>query len=283
MSLIPPEELQAALLRRSEESVDAEKIGNLVQAGFNRWKAFHEKYSSEQKKIETLNPGLAAWEDIYDFLSEYAGARPVEGYSVLRFQLKEGEVKGSRASARVLTFDACQFFACGDYAGARVYGPAESIAQQLGLNVPAVAAALRRLAFPSEPVGAAHLRWPKSVDLPFETEYPFGVVVFMKQSLRMEQATWAEGPATLHSYLVSAGADPRRIAGAQLAALLRGIFKATVRARPEDCPSLVETIAACESSLADSLRQITRQELEQGTRYAVLPLFAAVVGPPSRE
>ena len=52
MTLIPPEELQDVLLRRRGESgVDVEKIAQLVQEGFNKWKAFHDKYSSEQKKI----------------------------------------------------------------------------------------------------------------------------------------------------------------------------------------------------------------------------------------
>jgi len=29
-------------------------MGQLVQDGFNKWKAFHDKYSSEQKKIQAL-------------------------------------------------------------------------------------------------------------------------------------------------------------------------------------------------------------------------------------
>jgi hypothetical protein len=59
MTLIPPEELQEAVLRRRDDGspIDAEKIGQLLQDGFNKWKAFHDKYSSEQKKIQTQNPG----------------------------------------------------------------------------------------------------------------------------------------------------------------------------------------------------------------------------------
>ena len=70
--------------------------------------------------------------------------------------------------------------------------------------------------------------------------------------------------------------------GADRALLLRGIFKATVRTRPEEGADLQGKIAAAEQSLADSLRRITRQEFEQGARHAVLPLFAAVVGPRAR-
>ena len=69
MSLIPPDELQAILLRNppGQAPVDVESIGQLVQRGFNKWKAFHDKYSAEHHKIRRLDPGLAAWEDIDEF------------------------------------------------------------------------------------------------------------------------------------------------------------------------------------------------------------------------
>lgn len=283
MTLIPPEELQEALLRHPDGGIDVEKIGQLVQEGFAKWKAFHDKYSSEQKKIQGLNPGLAAWEDVYEFLCEYAGARPVEGYSALRFLLKEGEVKGARRDARVVTFDGNSFFACGDYAGSPVYGPGNSTAQQLGLNVPAVATALRRVAFPEEPCGAAHLRWPKNADLPLGLEHPFGVLVLMKQALRMEQASWSEGPVTLQCYVVRSNGESVSVDGADRAMLLRGIFKATVRTKPEESANTQVNMAGAEQSLVESLRRITRQEFDQGARYGVLPLFAGVVGAPSKD
>jgi hypothetical protein len=285
MTLIPPEELQEALLRHRDggTGVDAEKIGQLVHDGFNKWKAFHDKYSSEQKKIQGLNPGLAAWEDVYEFLCEYARARPVDGYCVLRFLLKEGEVEGARRDARVVTFDGNSFFACGDYAGAPVYGAGNATAQQLGLNIPAVATALRRVAFPEEACGAGHIRWPKGLNLPLGLELPFGVIVLMKQTLRMEQAAWSEGPVSLHCSVVRSGKDAAAVHGVDRAVLLRGIFKGTVRARPEEDSDLITKIATTEASLAESLSRITRQELDQGVRYAVMPLFACVVGAPPRD
>ncbi len=285
MNLIPPEELQEALLRHrdSQAGVDVEKIGQLVQEGFAKWKAFHGKYSSEQKKIQGLDAGLAAWDDVYEFLCEYAGARPVDGYSVLRFLLREGEVKGDRRDASVLTFDGNSFFACGDYAGSPVYGFGNSTAQQLGLNIPAVTAALRHVAFPEEACGAAHIRWPKNLDLSPGLQPPFGVVVLMKQALRMEQATWSEGPVTLHCYVVRSGGETAPVDGADRALLLRGIFKSTVRTRPEEGADLPGYIVAAEQSLAEALRRITRQEFDHGARHAVLPLFAAVVGSPSKD
>ena len=279
MTLIPPEELQDALLRRrGGTGVDVEKIAQLVQDGFNKWRAFHDKYSSEQKKIEALNPGLAEWEDVYEFLCEYAGARSVDGYSVLQFLLKEGEVKSGRRDARVVTFDGNSFFACGDYTGAPVYGPGNLTAQQLGLNIPVVATALRRVAFPEEECGSGHIRWPKGLNLPLGLEPPFGVTVLMKQTLRMEQAAWSEGPVVLQCFVVRSAGDIAPVVGAERAVLLRGIFKGTVRTKPEEGADLIGKIATAEESLIESLKRITRQEFDQGVRYAVMPLFACVVG-----
>jgi hypothetical protein len=202
---------------------------------------------------------------------------------VLRFLLKEGEIKGDPSDAQVLTFDGNSFFACGDYAGSPVYGFGNSTAQQLGLNIPVVTAALRRVAFPKEACGAAHVRWPKNLDYPSALQPPFGVIVLMKQALRMEQAKWSEGPVSLHCYVVRSDGEKSMLEGLERALLLRGIFKSAVRTKPEDGEALPNLIAAAEQSLVEALRRITRSEFDQGARYAVLPLFAAVVGAPSKD
>jgi hypothetical protein len=191
--------------------------------------------------------------------------------------LKEGEVNAKRRDASVVTFDGNSFFACGDYAGAPVYGPGNATAQQLGLNIPTVAKALRRVAFPDEAAGAGHVRWPKGLNLPNGLELPFGVIVLMKQTLRMEQAVWSEGPVALHCFVVPLRGDATAVEGAERAALLRGIFKGTVRTKPEEGVDLIEKIVKAEESVVENLRRITRKEFDQGARYAIMPLFAGVV------
>jgi hypothetical protein len=111
------------------------------------------------------------------------------------------------------------------------------------LNIPAVAKALRRVAFPEAACGAGHIRWPQGLDLPAGLETPFGVVVFMKQTLRMEQATWTEGPVAFHCFIVRSGSEIVAMDGSERAVLLRGIFGATVRTRPEDRVDLIEKLA----------------------------------------
>jgi hypothetical protein len=109
-------------------------------------------------------------------------------------------------------------------------------------------------------------------------EPPFGVIVLMKQTLRMEQAVWSEGPVALHCFVISSRGDAIALEGAERAVLLRGVFKGTVRTKPEEGADLIEKIATAEGSVAENLRRITRQEFDQGVRYAIMPLFANIVG-----
>jgi len=280
MSLIPPDELQTILLRDApgQAPVDVESIGRLVQQGFNKWKAFHEKYSAEQTKIRQLDPGLAAWEDIDEFLREHADVRPMPGFYVQRFARVDGEVRLIRKEARVITFDGNTPYACGDYAGTPVYGPANAAAKQLGLNVAPVTQAMRKAAFPSILAGAAHVRWPSGIELPPAAAFPFGVLVLLRQALRMEQATWTEGPLTLHCYVIAPGREPESVEGIARGLLLRALFKATVRTKPEEAPELVAQVARHEHEMTDTLRRITREQFDQGLRYAVTPIFAGIVG-----
>lgn len=283
MALIPPEELQEVLLKRRgiDAAIDSERIGQLVQEGFNRWKTFHGRYSAEQRKIRDLNPGSAAWEDVFEFLCEYAGARPIEGFYTLGFSAERGGAHGIQQPARVLTFDGKDRFACGDYAGTPVHGSEGQSAQQLGLNLPEVAAALRRVAFPDDACGAAHIRWPKDLASLPGLKYPFSALVLMRQQLRMEHASWHEGMLSLFCYVVARDGKPILLDGHDREQLLRGIFRATVRVKPDEGEALALSAAEHEQELMEQLRQITRDEFDEGMRYAVMPLFAAVVSAPA--
>lgn len=284
MSLIPPEELQAILLRDPGHQVpviDVEGVGRLVQEGFNKWKAFHDKYSTEQKKIQQLDPGLAAWEDVDQFLTEYAGAKPLSGYSVQRFVREGNTVRLALKDATVIGLGDGRAYACGDYAGSPVYGPESTPAQQLGLNVGPVTQALRKVAFPPSAAGAAQIRWPADVDLP-SAPFPFGVLVLLRQALRMEQASWIEGPLTLHCYLLENNHEPKSLDGSERGAMIRALFRSTVRIKAEETPELTADMVRRERELAESLRRIDRQQFDEGLRFAVTPIFAAIVGSPAK-
>jgi hypothetical protein len=83
--------------------------------------------------------------------------------------------------------------------------------------------------------------------------------------------------------VVDRGGNITPVIGEDRAVLLRGIYKSTVRTRPDDDAELQRKVNEAEARLSTDLRRITRQELDEGTRYAVIPLFAAVVGSPGRD
>jgi len=172
-------------------------------------------------------------------------------------------------------------FASGDYAGAPVFGPGDAKGEQLGLNVAPVTEALRRAAFPAETVGPAHLRWPPDLEVPPELKFPCGVLVLLRQALRMERNVWTEGPVTLHCYCATSDRF-FEVEGQERGALLRGVFRATVRNKPEDAAEVVSRLVAEEARLTAELKRITREEFDQGLRYAVTPLFAGIVAAPAR-
>jgi hypothetical protein len=252
----------------------------MIREGFTVWRNFHERFAAEQQRIKELDPGLAAWDDLDTFLQEYAEARAVEGFCAQRFAYSAGNVESVLEPARVITFDGSTFFACGDYSGAPVFGPEREIAQAIGLNSSPVTQALRRIVFPAEPSGAAHVRWPVGKP-PSDVPFPFGVLVLLKQSLRSEQGSWTEVSDSLHCFLIPREGPVVPIDNADRAVLLRGLFGAIVRIKPEEDRMLAERLLVEETALTSALRSLDPHDGERRVRHAVMPLFAAIVGAPA--
>jgi len=73
-------------------------------------------------------------------------------------------------------------------------------AERLGTNSSPIAEALRRLAFPDAPSGAAHVRWPDGTARPVSG--PFGVLVAARQSVRWQGGSYVEVGAASHVRIV---------------------------------------------------------------------------------
>jgi superfamily II DNA or RNA helicase len=280
MCLMPPEELQDVLINAPLAPLgadDQEQLAGMVQAGFQAWNRFHERFAEEQRRIRQQDPGLAGWGDLADFLREHVRAENAGGFTALGFAWNAGRIDPVEDQAVVLRLPDGSHLACGDYAGAPVTGPGGAAVRQSGLNLRPVAEVLRDLAFPIAPTGAAHLRWPADVVLPQNAVRPFGVLVFLRQTVRSDaQAGWQEQGASLHCFLVGAG-EPLRVEGEEKARLLRGLRGASVRSRPEPAGGLQAALTEQEERLAQELRRPDDRELQTGVRHAVSPLLAAVV------
>lgn len=277
MSLVPPEELQDVLGKGPVGPLtvdDQERVADFVTRGFAQWKEFHETYSQQQRQIETLDPGAAAWGDLAEFAKAYLGATPAQGFAALQFTWEAGEVVAVEQDAQVLTIGG-KHFACGDYGGMPVTGDDGRRADRLASNISLVTEALRAHAFPVAPTGAAHLRWPEKEPRPHDG--PFGVLIAARQSVRWEQGSYADHAATLHCATVTPDGQRTTIEGGAKGALVRTIMRSTVRREGDAAAGLVSTMQAIEATIASELRTPSEPDREARVIHAVTPLFAAVV------
>ncbi len=280
MCLVPPEELMEILAKRALAPLGADEqdqMAKLVRAGYEAWTSFHGRFAEQQRNLRRQDPGLASWSDLGDFLREFAGARPAEGFQTRRFAEVDGRAEPLEDQANGMILDDGSPRLCGDNDGAPVTGCNGAEAGSLGMNIPAVAEALRRLALSSAPAGAARLRWPSDQPPPVPT--PFGVLVLLRQTLRKRVTTWDEHGCSLWVCLVAEDEAPVHLQGDAKARLLRSLFASGTRFRPAPASHLIERLRGAEAELVASLRPPGVREREADLRHAVSPLFAAVVEP----
>ena len=257
---------------------DRDRLAELVQQGFQKWKDFHQKYGTEQSAIKKQDPGLATWDDLRDFLEGYAGAETVPGFTRQAFARDGDNVRAVQTEAQVLRFGTADAYVCADYGEFLVYSPDGRITPKLGLNLPSVSDALAKTAFPDGAVGPAYLRWPDSLDLP-STGYrlPFGVLVLSRQTLQQDMnGVWNERRVSMHVY-ASKGTDLAEIVNAEKGKLMRGIFRGVIRKSSEPIEALIQSLSQAENELTESLRRPTEADLQAKVRHAVTPIFAAII------
>ncbi|MFN7922968.1 MAG: helicase-related protein [Bryobacteraceae bacterium] len=257
---------------------DQARLAELVQQGFQQWKDFHEKYGKQQTTIRLQNPGLANWEDLAFFMEEIGGSRRVPGYKRQRFARTGAQVHSQQDEAIVLRLAGGAPHVCADYGESLVYAPDGAVVPKLGTNLPEVAEALRKAAFPSQPTGAAILRWPSGVALPRGAEeLPFALLAFAKQTIQPDGlAGWAERKATLHVFVARLG-GVQELSGVDKADLIRQTLRTVVRkTQPPELTPLSEHLREVEAKLAYQLRKPTEDEVASQIRHSVTPLFAGI-------
>jgi hypothetical protein len=286
MCLVSPQELGDVIAAGPTlplAAADRERLAGLVQAGFREWSAFNERFGAAQRHVRQLDAGLAGWGDVYQLLTAYGGAAPAEGFAATRFAAVGDGVEAAAESARVARMPDGAALACGDYAGSPVFGATGEAARQTGLNRGPAPALLRQLAFPHGTVGPAHLRWPTGTEPPpgFPPP-PWGVLVTMRQSVRADPTLgWVEQGQRLDCFRVTAGEPACPVEGEAKELLLRGLWDAVVRNKPEVAPSLVSALATHEAEVVSRLRQPSDGDRDARVSHAVTPLFAAIVAGPA--
>ncbi len=281
MALVPPAEIQEVLSEGALSPLsgdEASRIAELVSEGFDRWRNFHARFGEQEQRLRQLDPGQATWDDVATFAEGQLAAVPIDGFSALSFAWTDGEVREASYRARVFSLKGTGAYACGDYGGIPVTDASGRRADQLGLNVPLAADALRRLALPVEPTGAAYLRWPDGVDLPRGAgARPFAVLVANRQTVRLNQGAVSEVGTTLNALVVPRSGIAQAVAGEERAELVRALQRGTIRRDPVPDPAFIERLLEVQQDWVLEMLRPSDADREDRLRHAVTLLLASIV------
>jgi superfamily II DNA or RNA helicase len=278
MALVPPEELQNVLVEDAMGPLTGAQrnaVATLVAAGFKSWEAFHHRYAQQQQQLRALSPGEATWEDVERFAIELLGAAPIEGHRAMRFEQRDGEVVEASIGARGLRIGDVAF-GVGDHGGMPILDEAGRSVRRLGVNVPELQEGLRRFAFPREPAGAAHIRWPADEPCPVHADRPFGVLAIVRRPIRMLDSGAQELEPELRVWAGTAS-PLEELTGDRKGALIRGLLRGVIRREPEVTPELLADLEQQLAVLSRELRAPSDSERTHQIRAAVFPLLAAIV------
>jgi hypothetical protein len=272
MTLVPPKELEELLGAVNRDHV-FDGIGELVSEGFEAWKAFDDAYRANADRIQVQSSGQATWDDLGHFLIRYCGAELGPTTNRTTFTFEDDEIVSVEGYLPTLTFGD-ELYALGELGGVGSVGTAS--VQQLGLNLGSVAQSLRRAFFSERSVGAGYISRPPSLpsEMPSET---FGMLLFLRQSLRFAGDRPAEEGLTFHAFtLVSSTAGPKELDRKTAAETLRKLSQATRIREPQRTGVEFELIEA-EARLLNDLRRPTETEVTERIRHVVWPVAAIIV------
>jgi Helicase conserved C-terminal domain len=282
MSLIPPTELQDIMAQAAVGPLsqsDCDRIAALVEAGYLNWWNFHDQYHAEHK-LRVPDPGLATWEDLEKFVKQFVKAKPVPGFSALRFERRDKkQIESVLDEITVLELPDSSLVSCADVGGRPIVGPKGLSVSPAGLNVPLIAAALRDVALPEQPTGVAHLRWAEAIAKPEGIpDGIVGIVGVVRLAVRRDVGSgWVDHASHLHLWIVPRTGTPTEMPHEALGDLVRCILAATVRAKIDLDLELTEKVCAFEAVLIDQYRRRTEADVEAGLRYAAFPLCAILI------
>lgn len=277
MALVPPEELTGVLVRGAVgplEDRDVDALGQLVTAGYRRWEKFHDEFAESQQRIHAVAAGGARHEDLARFAKDHLGAREAAGFSRLRFREVGQEVEESSDLVEVIEIEG-KIYACGDHSGSPVTDSRGVRAEQLGVNLPMVQDALRRLGLGHEPAGGAHIQLARGSSLLPRSSGPVGLLVYARSVLSLENVSCREIGLELRAFFIDAEGGVGAVAESQLGPLVRELLDAKVRRDSARPPELMAEMRKASERLTLQLRQPP----DRGKRYALFPLLAAIVEP----
>lgn len=278
MSLVAPKELEELLSHTPSGPLSAsaqDELGLLVSKGYEAWRTFDDSYRNNAEQIQALSGGEATWKDLGQFLIKHRGAEPGPNTMRTSFTFDDNEIVAVDELLSTIRLNG-DLYACGDVGGIKPEAVNGEPVLQLGLNIPEVSNAIRNAFFPDRPCGAAYLTRPSGhqSNVP---ESPFGLMFFLRQSLRFGEERPTEERLSFHAYCISQGVEaPTALSSSESARLLRGLGEAT-RIKEPQATGLEPLLATAETELSSELRRPTEDDLAARVRHVVWPVATVVV------
>jgi superfamily II DNA or RNA helicase len=275
MSLVAPKELDGVMTDLGAGPVPAatsEEIGELVKNGYRAWQAFDNEYRVNADKIKKTSPGEASWADVEAFLLRQTDAEPGPQTSLVSFEQENDEIVARSQFVGTLRFNN-QLYVCSD-SGGLLPDPVDGVpVRRLGLNLPEVAAIIRGVFLPNEICGAGYVNRPSAVEHDFGSSR-FGVLFFLRQTIRFEQARAAEEQLSLHSFCI-AQENVTELKGDSQAKLIRALSNA-VRVKEPVSGDIEPLMLSLERDLALQLRTPSESDVANRVRHVVWPVGAVI-------
>lgn len=275
MSLVAPEELEGVMDSMRAGLVPpsvSDEIGVLVKRGYETWRTFDEEYKANAERIQSVSAGEAGWSDVGNFFRRYCGAEDGPGANLTSFTFVEDEIIDVDERLPTLQLNG-ELFLCGDAGGLAPDPIGGQRVRQLGLNLPEVATAIRRLFQAERVCGAGYLNRPSSIDQ-FGSG-PFGVLSFLRQTVRYESDRAAEEKLALISYVVHL-TDTVELSPRDQADLLRRLLDAS-RVQNPTISQLEDVMVRREQELSLNLKRPSDADIAQRVRHMVWPVASLVV------
>ncbi|MGM4892056.1 DEAD/DEAH box helicase [Tardiphaga sp. 839_C3_N1_4] len=276
MSLVAPKELEGVMTDLGAGPVPASasaEIGELVQNGYKAWQTFDKEYRANADKIQNTGGGEACWADVEAFLTRQTDASPGPQTSLVSFEQENDEIVARSQFIGTLRYNN-QLYVCSDSGGLLPDPVNGEIVHQLGLNLPTVAATIRSVFLPDQVCGAGYLNRPSGLERDFGTSR-FGILCFLRQTIRFEQARAAEEKLSLHSFLITLE-DATELSPSAQASLIRELATA-VRVKDPVCGDIEPMMTSFERDLALRLRTPSEADVANRVRHVVWPVGALVV------
>lgn len=275
MSLVPPKELETLLGNAAATKVadvEAEAIGALVREGYAMWEEFDRRYRDQADQIRALQPGEATWSDLQRFLIRSCNAKSASDVKLTTFEFEDDEIVDREEYVPAIRLDET-LFVCADTSGSPAEDEQGGVVPTIGMNHPRVRQHLRNAAIVSG-IGAGYVKRPESLGETFPGS--FGVLAFLRHTVRLAAADTAEREVTFHLFMVDGAGTVSELGAVDRGVLSRAIYEAT-RVRDPDITDLARSLAGNEQELSARLRAVTDDERAQGVRPAVWPIAALVV------